>query len=117
MRKVREVREQLLEIMESLKIETNSSGTDWDIVRKCICSAYFYNAARFVIDFSPILFSFPFFSPFGKFKSFYRLKGKWSRLYNYNELKKLINRIVNLWWEIFGYLEPNWKILGILLIC
>ncbi|CAK5060077.1 unnamed protein product [Meloidogyne enterolobii] len=46
MRKVREVREQLLEIMESLKIETNSSGTDWDVVRKCICSAYFYNAAR-----------------------------------------------------------------------
>lgn len=56
MRKVREVREQLLEIMESLKIETNSSGTDWDIVRKCICSAYFYNAARFVIGFSPLFF-------------------------------------------------------------
>ncbi|KAF7627114.1 hypothetical protein Mgra_00009624 [Meloidogyne graminicola] len=46
MRKVREVREQLLEILESLKIELNSCGTDWDIVRKCICSAYFYNAAR-----------------------------------------------------------------------
>ena len=86
MRKVREVREQLLEIMESLKIETNSSGTDWDIVRKCICSAYFYNAARFVIGFYPLFYFFPFFSPLGNFK--------WSRLYNYNELKKLINRIV-----------------------
>lgn len=49
MRKVREVRSQLAEIMESQKMETISSGTDWDVVRKCICSAYFYNAARYWI--------------------------------------------------------------------
>lgn len=46
MRKVREVRAQLLDIMESLKMEIVSSGTDWDVVRKCICSAYFHNAGR-----------------------------------------------------------------------
>lgn len=46
MRKVREVRAQLVDIMESLKMTVTSSGTDWDIVRKCICSAYFHNAAR-----------------------------------------------------------------------
>uniref|UniRef100_A0A914EJD5 RNA helicase n=1 Tax=Acrobeloides nanus TaxID=290746 RepID=A0A914EJD5_9BILA len=46
MRKVREVRSQLKDIMDSLKTEEISSGTDWDIVRKCICSAYFHNAGR-----------------------------------------------------------------------
>ena len=47
MRKVREVRSQLVEIMETMKMEIYSLGTDWDVVRKCICSAYFYNAARY----------------------------------------------------------------------
>ncbi|CAG0902968.1 unnamed protein product, partial [Darwinula stevensoni] len=46
MRKVREVREQLKEIMEQNKMKILSSGTDWDVVRKCICSAYFHQAAR-----------------------------------------------------------------------
>ncbi|XP_055383780.1 pre-mRNA-splicing factor ATP-dependent RNA helicase PRP16 isoform X2 [Condylostylus longicornis] len=46
MRKVREVRQQLKDIMEQQKLEVKSCGTDWDIVRKCICSAYFYQAAR-----------------------------------------------------------------------
>ena len=32
--------------MKSLKIELYSSGMDWDIVRKAICSSYFHNAAR-----------------------------------------------------------------------
>lgn len=50
MRKVREVREQLSEIMETQKMEINSSGTDWDMVRKCVCSAYFFNAARFFFN-------------------------------------------------------------------
>lgn len=44
--RAKEVRSQLLEIMESNKLELTSSGTDWDIVRKCICSAYFPNATR-----------------------------------------------------------------------
>ncbi|CAD5218685.1 unnamed protein product [Bursaphelenchus okinawaensis] len=46
LRKVREVRSQLTDIMESLKIEAISCGTEWDVVRKCVCSAYFHNAAR-----------------------------------------------------------------------
>lgn len=46
MRKVREVRQQLKDIMDQLKMPIVSSGQDWDIVRKCICSAYFHQAAR-----------------------------------------------------------------------
>ncbi|XP_034650939.1 pre-mRNA-splicing factor ATP-dependent RNA helicase PRP16 [Drosophila subobscura] len=46
MRKVREVRQQLKDIMTQQKMNVKSCGTDWDIVRKCICSAYFYQAAR-----------------------------------------------------------------------
>ena len=49
MRKVREVRAQLKDIMEQQKMTLVSSGTDWDVVRKCICSAYFQNAARLVL--------------------------------------------------------------------
>lgn len=32
--------------MKVLKIPETSSGIDWDIVRKAICSSYFHNAAR-----------------------------------------------------------------------
>jgi len=47
MRKVREVRAQLKDIMEQQKIPLVSSGmNDWDVVRKCICSSFFQNAAR-----------------------------------------------------------------------
>jgi len=46
MRKVREVRSQMLDIMNTLKIVNVSCGADWDCVRKVICSAYFHNAAR-----------------------------------------------------------------------
>ena len=46
MRKVREVRAQLKEIMENQKMELVSCGTDWDVVRKCICAAFFHQAAR-----------------------------------------------------------------------
>ena len=46
LRKVREVRQQLLDIMKIQKVEEVSSGTDWDVVRKVICSAYFHNAAK-----------------------------------------------------------------------
>lgn len=38
MRKVREVRQQLKDILEQQKIKFTSCGTEWDIVRKCICS-------------------------------------------------------------------------------
>ncbi|KAJ8970625.1 hypothetical protein NQ317_006624 [Molorchus minor] len=46
MRKVREVRQQLKDILVQQKLEIKSCGTDWDIIRKCICSAYFHQAAR-----------------------------------------------------------------------
>ncbi|GFT90482.1 pre-mRNA-splicing factor ATP-dependent RNA helicase PRP16 [Nephila pilipes] len=46
MRKVREVRQQLKEIMVQQKLPIVSCGTEWDIVRKCICSAYFHQSAR-----------------------------------------------------------------------
>lgn len=46
MKKVREVRSQLKDIMDQQKLSIKSSGADWDVVRKCICSAYFQNAAR-----------------------------------------------------------------------
>ncbi|KAK5642286.1 hypothetical protein RI129_008453 [Pyrocoelia pectoralis] len=46
MRKVREVRQQLKDIVLQQKLQIESCGTHWDIVRKCICSAYFHQAAR-----------------------------------------------------------------------
>ncbi|KAJ6790770.1 pre-mRNA-splicing factor ATP-dependent RNA helicase DEAH7 [Iris pallida] len=46
LRKAREVRSQLLDILKSLKIPLTSCVMDWDVVRKAICSAYFHNAAR-----------------------------------------------------------------------
>ncbi|MCO5579412.1 hypothetical protein L7F22_033267 [Adiantum nelumboides] len=46
LRKAREVRSQLLDILKSQKIPLSSCGSDWDVIRKAICSAYFHNAAR-----------------------------------------------------------------------
>jgi len=46
LRKVREIRSQLLDIMEKNKIAVISCGRSWDIVRKSIASAYFHNATR-----------------------------------------------------------------------
>ncbi|XP_020581286.1 LOW QUALITY PROTEIN: pre-mRNA-splicing factor ATP-dependent RNA helicase DEAH7-like [Phalaenopsis equestris] len=46
LRKAREVRSQLLDILKTLKIPLTSCGMDWDVVRKAICSAYFHNSAR-----------------------------------------------------------------------
>ncbi|CAF3975233.1 unnamed protein product [Rotaria sordida] len=45
MGKVREVRQQLKHIMSSRKLDIKSC-TNWDIVRKCICAAYFHQAAQ-----------------------------------------------------------------------
>ena len=50
MRKVREVRQQLKDIMDQQRLALVSCGTDWDIVRKCICSAYFHQAARLKVQ-------------------------------------------------------------------
>lgn len=46
MKKVREIRQQLKDIMVSLSLKLVSCGNDWDIVRKCICSSYFHHAAK-----------------------------------------------------------------------
>lgn len=43
---VREVRSQLKDIMVQQKMNLASSGSDWDIIRKCICAAYFHQAAK-----------------------------------------------------------------------
>ncbi|KAF2723327.1 pre-mRNA-splicing factor ATP-dependent RNA helicase prp16 [Polychaeton citri CBS 116435] len=41
-----EIRDQLASILESLKMEVKSCGYDLDIVRQCICSGYYHQAAR-----------------------------------------------------------------------
>ncbi|KAG8768899.1 DEAH-box RNA helicase prp16, partial [Ceratobasidium sp. 428] len=46
LRKAREVRQQLEDIMKMQKMEITSAGTDFDLVRKAICSGYFHQAAR-----------------------------------------------------------------------
>lgn len=43
MRKVREVRQQLRDIMQQHKMPIESCGTDWDVIRKCICSGMMLN--------------------------------------------------------------------------
>ncbi|GAA5885982.1 hypothetical protein JCM5296_007051 [Sporobolomyces johnsonii] len=46
LRKAREVRTQLLDIMKHQKLDIIPCGTDWDVIRKTICGAYFHQAAR-----------------------------------------------------------------------
>jgi pre-mRNA-splicing factor ATP-dependent RNA helicase DHX38/PRP16 len=45
-RKAREVHAQLLDLMKQQRLELKSSGGSWDVVRKAICSAYFYNSSK-----------------------------------------------------------------------
>ncbi|EPS44650.1 hypothetical protein H072_1345 [Dactylellina haptotyla CBS 200.50] len=46
LRRAREIRQQLNDIMKFQKMELTSCGTDWDVARKCICSGYFAQAAK-----------------------------------------------------------------------
>eukprot|EP00611_Tribonema_gayanum_P011777 TRINITY_DN2211_c2_g1_i5.p1 TRINITY_DN2211_c2_g1~~TRINITY_DN2211_c2_g1_i5.p1 ORF type:complete len:555 (-),score=234.15 TRINITY_DN2211_c2_g1_i5:58-1722(-) len=47
LRKAREVHAQLLDILKQQRIQhVSTGGAGWDSVRKAICSAYFYNAAK-----------------------------------------------------------------------
>ncbi|XP_045585400.2 pre-mRNA-splicing factor ATP-dependent RNA helicase PRP16 [Procambarus clarkii] len=46
LKKVREVRQQLHDIMDQQKLVVVSCGMDEDLVRKCICAAYFHQACR-----------------------------------------------------------------------
>jgi pre-mRNA-splicing factor ATP-dependent RNA helicase DHX38/PRP16 len=48
MRKAREVHAQLLDLMKNQHKMTPSTitGSSWDVIRKAICSAYFYNSSK-----------------------------------------------------------------------
>lgn len=46
LRRAKEVREQLHDIMVAQKMPLISCGTDWDVIRKCICSGFYHQAAR-----------------------------------------------------------------------
>jgi pre-mRNA-splicing factor ATP-dependent RNA helicase DHX38/PRP16 len=46
LRKAREVRVQLEDILKFQKMDSISAGTDFDIIRKAICAGYFHQAAR-----------------------------------------------------------------------
>lgn len=47
LRRAKEIREQLYDIMVGQqKMELVSCGTDWDVIRKCICSGYYHQAAK-----------------------------------------------------------------------
>lgn len=46
LRKAREGSSQLLDILRKLMIWLTSCGSNWDIIRKVICSVYFHNAAE-----------------------------------------------------------------------
>lgn len=46
LRRAKEIREQLLSIMSMQKMAMVSCSTDWDVIRKCICSGYYHQAAK-----------------------------------------------------------------------
>jgi pre-mRNA-splicing factor ATP-dependent RNA helicase DHX38/PRP16 len=46
LRRAKETREQLADIMKVQKMTMVSCGTDWDVIRKCICSGYYHQAAK-----------------------------------------------------------------------
>ena len=46
LKKAKDIKEQIELIMKSNKVPVTSSGYEWDVVRKCICSGYFYQAAK-----------------------------------------------------------------------
>lgn len=46
LKRAKEVRDQLLDIMKMQNMAMVSSGTDWDVIRKCICSGYYHQAAK-----------------------------------------------------------------------
>lgn len=46
LRKAREVHAQLVDLMKQQKMLPISAGGSWDVIRKSICSAYFYNSSK-----------------------------------------------------------------------
>lgn len=47
LRRAKEIRDQLLDIVRMQKMELISCGMDWDIIRKCVCSGYYHQAAKY----------------------------------------------------------------------
>ena len=45
-RKAREVHAQLVDLMKQRKLDPRSCDGSWDVIRKAICSAYFYNSSK-----------------------------------------------------------------------
>ncbi|KAL7551372.1 hypothetical protein ACHAWF_014571 [Thalassiosira exigua] len=45
-RKAREVHAQLVDLMKQQRLDPVSCGGSWDVIRKAICSAYFYNSSK-----------------------------------------------------------------------
>ena len=46
LRRAKEIRDQIHDIMVMQKMEFISCGTDYDVIRKCICSGYYHQAAK-----------------------------------------------------------------------
>ena len=46
LKKAREVRAQLLDIMKQQKVAVTVTGGDWDLVRRALCGSYFHQAAK-----------------------------------------------------------------------
>ncbi|POS87553.1 P-loop containing nucleoside triphosphate hydrolase [Erysiphe pulchra] len=46
LRRAKEIREQLSDIFKIQRLDVVSCGTDWDVIRKCICSGYYHQAAK-----------------------------------------------------------------------
>jgi pre-mRNA-splicing factor ATP-dependent RNA helicase DHX38/PRP16 len=46
LRRAKEIRDQLNDITTMQKMQLKSCGTDWDVIRKCICSGYYHQAAK-----------------------------------------------------------------------
>jgi pre-mRNA-splicing factor ATP-dependent RNA helicase DHX38/PRP16 len=46
MKKAREVRAQLADIMKSQKVQLTTCGSDWDVCRRALCASYFHQAGR-----------------------------------------------------------------------
>ncbi|CAH0016164.1 unnamed protein product [Clonostachys rhizophaga] len=47
LRRAKEIREQLMDIVKMQKMQLISCGMDWDLIRKCICSGYYHQAAKY----------------------------------------------------------------------
>lgn len=47
LRRAKEVREQIVDIIKSQNMAVSSCGMDWDVIRKCVCSGYYHQAAKY----------------------------------------------------------------------